>query len=56
MSDLKATKPDWWIRRFLYGSFENREGLVYPVALDFTVDPLKYRIIGRESAVLTSEF
>lgn len=25
-------KPDWWIKRFLYGSFAFAEGLVYPSA------------------------
>lgn len=31
-------KPDWWIRRFLHGSFENKEGLVYPMYNDYIVD------------------
>lgn len=35
-------KPDWWIRRYLEGSFENKEGLVYPnysenIVDDFTI-------------------
>lgn len=55
--DLKATKPDWWIRRFLYGSFENREGLVYPAALDFIVEPFEIpnhweRIGGADFGIL----
>jgi hypothetical protein len=29
-SDLAADKPLWWILRYLEGSFEYREGLVYP--------------------------
>ena len=32
-------KPEWWIRRYLYGSFEHSEGLVYPMYSDFIVDP-----------------
>lgn len=28
--DLAADKPDWWKRRYLEGSFEYQEGLVYP--------------------------
>ncbi len=30
-------KPDWWIRRFLHGSFLFAEGLVYPHALNCVV-------------------
>lgn len=30
--DLKADKPAWWIKRFVEGSFEYAEGLVYPNA------------------------
>ena len=32
-SDLRAKHPDWWQRRYLDGSFEFSEGLVYPNAL-----------------------
>lgn len=32
-------KPDWWIRRFLKGSFENKEGLVYPQLEDNFIEP-----------------
>ena len=28
--EVSKGKPDWWIRRFLYGSFDYAEGLVYP--------------------------
>lgn len=34
-------KPDWWIRRFLHGSFENKEGLVYPMYNDHIVEPFE---------------
>lgn len=30
-------KPEWWIRRFLYGSFKFAEGLVYPNAMKCVV-------------------
>jgi PBSX family phage terminase large subunit len=30
-------KPDWWIKRFLYGSFLFAEGLVYPHAMNCVV-------------------
>lgn len=30
-------KPDWWIKRFLYGSFSFAEGLVYPHAINCVV-------------------
>ena len=30
-------KPDWWIKRFLYGSFAFAEGLVYPHAVNCVV-------------------
>lgn len=28
--EISKGKPDWWKRRFLYGSFDYAEGLVYP--------------------------
>lgn len=36
--DTAKGKPDWWVRRFLDGSFENKEGLVYPQYVDNLVD------------------
>ena len=30
-------KPDWWIKRFLHGSFSFAEGLVYPHAINCVV-------------------
>lgn len=30
-------KPDWWVKRFLHGSFSFAEGLVYPHALNCVV-------------------
>lgn len=32
-------KPDWWVKRYIYGSFEYTEGLVYPRFAEGIVDP-----------------
>jgi phage terminase large subunit len=32
-------KPDWWVKRYIYGSFEYSEGLVYPMFAENVVDP-----------------
>ena len=32
-------KPDWWIKRYLKGSFEHSEGMVYPNFANTTVEP-----------------
>lgn len=32
-------KPDWWVRRYLKGSFQFSEGLVYPGFMENVVDP-----------------
>jgi PBSX family phage terminase large subunit len=45
---VSAGKPDWWIRKFLQGSFESREGLVYPSA--------KEQIIPAEDVVIKPEW
>ncbi len=37
LKDLAQNKPDWWIRRYLYGSFLYAEGLVYPSAMTHVV-------------------
>lgn len=36
--DTAKGKPDWWIARYLNGSFENKEGLVFPQYSDAIVD------------------
>jgi len=36
--ELRKNKPDWWIKRFLQGSFQFSEGLVYPSAMSHIVD------------------
>lgn len=35
--DVAKNKPDWWVARYLHGSFENREGLVYPQLQDASI-------------------
>ena len=32
-------KPDWWVKRYIYGSFDYSEGMVYPQIGDAIVDP-----------------
>lgn len=32
ISELSANKPQWWIQKYIYGSFMYAEGLVYPSA------------------------
>lgn len=32
-------KPDWWVKRYIYGSFDYAEGLVYPMFTEHVVDP-----------------
>ena len=32
-------KPDWWVKRYIYGSFDYSEGMVYPQIGDNIVDP-----------------
>lgn len=36
--DTARGKPDWWVRRYLRGSFENKEGLVFPQYSEHIVD------------------
>ncbi|MER2006281.1 MAG: phage terminase large subunit [Psychrobacillus sp.] len=43
IADLRANKPDWWIRRYLDGSFENAEGRVYPNFESAIEDKLTYK-------------
>jgi len=35
---LERGKPDWWVKRYLRGSFDYAEGLVYPHAVDQMID------------------
>lgn len=39
--DTARGKPDWWIKRYLHGSFENREGLVFPQYSDHIIEPFE---------------
>lgn len=33
-------KPEWWIKRYLKGSFDHSEGMVYPNIMNVIIDPL----------------
>ncbi len=49
--NMARGKPEWWIRRFLKGSFRYSEGLVYPnwqtnIVPDFQIPPEWPRLIG----------
>lgn len=46
-------KPEWWIRKYLHGSFEAVEGAVYPNFMSTVVDPFDIpkdwmRVIGMD--------
>jgi len=36
---MSRGKPQWWIKRYIYGSFDYAEGLVYPEMTENIVDP-----------------
>jgi len=36
--DTAKGKPEWWVARYLNGSFENKEGLVFPMYGDHIVE------------------
>lgn len=36
---VSAGKPEWWIRRFLKGSFSYAEGMVYPMFMEHVIEP-----------------
>lgn len=40
-SDLAKGKAAWWVRRYLQGSFDYAEGMVYPEALRAIVSPIQ---------------
>lgn len=49
--ELAKGKPSWWVRRYLEGSFDYAEGMVYPNALsafcnDFEIPPHWKRIVS----------
>lgn len=37
--DTAKGRPQWWIDRYLHASFKNAEGLVYPMADEYVVEP-----------------
>ena len=38
--NICKNKPEWWIRRYTQGSFSYAEGLVYPSASKYIIDPI----------------
>ena len=52
-ANLAKNKPDWWVKRYLKGSFDYTEGLVYPNFMewfedDFSIPPYWKRITGTD--------
>lgn len=41
-------KPEWWIKRYLMGSFEHSEGMVYPGIMTTMIQPLPIVDHGKE--------
>ncbi len=39
LDNLSRTNPEWWVARYLKGSFQYSEGLVYPNAAKAICDP-----------------
>jgi PBSX family phage terminase large subunit len=37
LKDLEQSRPLWWVKRYIYGSFLYSEGLVYPSAMKHTI-------------------
>jgi len=35
------SKPEWWVKRFMMGSFEHTEGMVYPHFSELIIDPFE---------------
>ena len=40
-TNLAKNKPDWWVKRYLKGSFEYTEGLVYPEFASWFCEPFE---------------
>ena len=38
---ISKNKPEWWIKRYLQGSFEHTEGAVYPNFADHIIQPFE---------------
>lgn len=56
ISRLEKGRPLWWIKRYLYGSFEYAEGLVYPNAVrsfvkPYTIPKYCYHLIGMDYGI-----
>lgn len=51
MESLKTGKPEWWIQKFLFGSFNFSEGAVYPNLeqniVDISPEEIRYNVRNR---------
>lgn len=41
IQELTVNKPQWWVQKYVYGSFQYAEGLVYPSAQKNFVEPFE---------------
>jgi len=41
IQELTINKPQWWVQKYVYGSFQYAEGLVYPSAQKSIVEPFE---------------
>lgn len=55
IENLSKNRPDWWVKRYLYGSFDHAEGMVYPnagtiitTAEESPIKPEWERIVGAD--------
>ena len=53
ISNLEKGKPKWWVNRYLYGSFDYSEGMVYPhfadaIIEDFDIPKHWPRVVGMD--------
>src|SRR5207237_779546 len=41
-------KPEWWIKRYLMGSFAHSEGMVYPNFINCMINPFPVVEVGKD--------
>lgn len=50
-------KPDWWIKRFIYGSFQFAEGLVYPSYVNCIVPtPKDFKLLPKWKVIAAHDY
>jgi phage terminase large subunit len=59
VDSVSRNRPQWWINRYLFGSFNHTDGLVYPMFSDCIVDPFEIpkhwqRITGSDFGLVDS--